>query len=71
MNLQEAVTKFVSNLEGDGVKVDITNLNLEELKSDIQDEYDCGADGSYYDVISDLYDSVGLEDYGIIITVDE
>lgn len=64
---KEAVKKFADSLVKEGLTVNIDNVNYEKLSSDISSEYESGADGSIYDVIVDLNESVGLEEYGIII----
>ena len=63
----DAVLKFKKIVEEEGATIDISNININKLKNDVENEYECGADGSIFDVISDLNDTVGLEEYGIII----
>jgi hypothetical protein len=49
--------------------IDISDVDYDALLEAIQDEFNCGCDGSVVDVINDLNDSVGLEDFGIHITL--
>jgi len=62
----QAVKRFASYVAEDGIELDLSNVDYQQLMEDIQDEYDCGADGSILDVIVDLNGAVGLDDYGII-----
>jgi len=48
--------------------IDISDVDYDALLEAIQDEFNCGCDGSIVDVIKDLNDSVGLEDFGIRFT---
>ena len=61
--MYSAIRDVLTKLEDEGFNVD--NANIQELKSAIEDEYDCGADGSVYDVVLDLNDSIGLKEFGI------
>lgn len=63
----EAVQKFKSMLLEEVDSVDISNVNYEELRSAILDEQETGQTGSFLDILVDLNDSVGLEDFGFII----
>lgn len=65
--VKQAVKRLSKEMEKEGVAVDLSNVDYKALEADINDEYACGADGSPYDVIRDLQDSVGLEEYGIIV----
>lgn len=65
--VREAVARFKQVAEGQGATVDISNVDYEQLEADIQDEYNCGADGSVFDVLDDLHNTVGLEVYGIVV----
>lgn len=67
-DVEKGVRQFKNLLdaEDDGGYVDISNVDYVELRKAVQDEYDCGARGSVLDVIQDLYDSIGLEDFGFI-----
>jgi hypothetical protein len=63
--VKEAVAKFVATAEVQGAKVDISAVDYKALEDAINEEYECGADGSALDVINDLNDSVGLAEFGI------
>jgi hypothetical protein len=66
--VKKAVDKFKAQLEAEGCEVNLDNVDYNSLLKDVQDEYSCGCDGSIYDVIVDLNDTVGLEVYGIQIS---
>lgn len=67
--LPETVSHFAEELrkEDPELTINLSNVNYDELQEAINDEYECGAEGSYLDVIRDLYETIGLEDFGIII----
>ena len=62
------VERYAEKVREEGADIDISDVAYDELVRDINDEYACGIDGSAYDVICDLADSVGLSEYGIHIS---
>lgn len=66
-DLRKAVQLLAREAREEGANTDITNVDWDKLEAAIQDEYDCGADGSIYDILVDLNDSVGLDEYDIHI----
>lgn len=45
----------------------MTTTLIDDLLDAVNAEYACGADGSVYDIIRDLNDTVGLDEFGISI----
>lgn len=68
LQVKQAVEKFAARCIRDGGIVDLTNANYDDLTSDIIAEWMTGQDGSAYEVLVDLHDSVGLLEYGIVIS---
>lgn len=68
MSVKEALKSFLVDLESEGAKIDDSNLNLSELEESIKEEYDCGFEGSQKEAIMELYETVGLEEFGIKIS---
>jgi hypothetical protein len=64
----KAVNKIKAQIEAEGGQVNVASLDIKKLLKDVQAEFDCGCCGSVYDVIVDLNDTVGLDEYGIVIT---
>lgn len=63
----DAVDKLQKQVVKQGGTIDLDNANYDKLTTDVQAEYACGCDGSIFDVIVDINDSVGLDEYGIIL----
>ena len=62
--LSDLLKGELNRLKEDGWNVD--NVDFDLLLSDIEDEYRCGGEGmSIREIIMDLNDTVGLEDYGL------
>ena len=66
--MEVGIKEALSKLKEQGFNVD--DADIAQIKSDVQDEYDCGADGTVYDVLMDINDSVGLDDYNIFYEED-
>ena len=61
--MKKAIKEALIKLQAEGFNID--NADIKQLKRDVKEEYEDGADGSVYDVIMDLNDTVGLEVYNI------
>jgi hypothetical protein len=59
--------QFLQQCKDEGAEVTANEIDYTNLIEAIQDEYDCGAKGSEFDIISDLNDTIGLQQYGIFI----
>lgn len=68
--VKDAVSRLVDEVREQAscldVSIDISNVKYKELKSAIEDEYRCGAEGPIDDILTDLGDSIGLDVFGII-----
>lgn len=69
---RDDVVKGVADLKvefekEEGVVCNIVDADYDKLLEDVQDEYDCGAKGEVIDILKDLNDSVGLDEYDILV----
>lgn len=65
--IKSAVAQFAEECRDQGAIVDKRDADWLALYDDVENEYDKGATGSVLDVIRDLHDTVGLEEFGIFI----
>lgn len=62
-----AVKQFHEMVEQDNGTFDLEAVDYEGLLEAIQEEYDCGANGSVVDVLVDLDGAITLNDWGIVV----
>lgn len=66
-NLKKAVSQFADIARSQGATVDLTNVDFEALAEAIKEEKEAGASGTLLEFITDFNDSVGLDEFGIVI----
>ena len=66
-DVEEAMKNFTTKIVEEGGDVDDTQVKYTLLLRDVNREYASGQRGSVYEIISDLNDTVGLDEYGLFI----
>ena len=69
LQVRQAAEQYKAHVELDtdgSVTVDLSNVDFQDLHMAVVDEYNCGADGSIFDVLMDLADTVGLTEFGFV-----
>lgn len=65
--IQQALKTFTDTISNEGGIVNIDNVDYDKLKKAIKEERKSGQHGTKLEIITDLYDCIGLDQFGIII----
>lgn len=61
----EAVQKYAKSATDEGYPVDIGDVNYEELLTAITEERQSGHEGTTFDLLLEVNDTIGLSQFGI------
>lgn len=61
----EAVGKFVKSAADEGETVDISKVDYDQLTATIVEERQSGREGTTFDLLLEVNDSIGLSQFGI------
>lgn len=67
VDVENAVKDFAAQIIKEGGDIDLSQVKYHALQRAIKAEYASGQTGTVYEVLSDLHDTIGLDEYGLLI----
>ena len=64
--IKKAIIELKDEMRCEGCNPNIDNVDYDALTKAVEDEYACGRDGTIFEAIVDLHNTIGLKEFGFI-----